>query len=56
MDYEVTFQGAHKFSTIVEGYLVSKAYFFCSKREAKQLFLDEFNLDKDGEPKPKTQP
>lgn len=54
MTYEKTFQGAHKFSAIIEGQLISKTYFFYTKSEAEKQFLDEFNLNKAGEPKPKS--
>lgn len=36
--YVKTFQGAHKFSAIVNGYLVTKQYMGYTKKEAKQLF------------------
>ena len=42
MTYEKTFQGAHKISDVIGGYLVTKQYFFCSKKEAMQDFKNEF--------------
>ena len=38
MTYEKTFQGAHKFSEMVNGQLVTEQFFFYTKAEAKRLF------------------
>lgn len=33
--------GAHQFSTIVNGILITRTYYFTSKAESKRLFLAE---------------
>ena len=41
MTYRKTFQGAHEFTDIKDGYLFTRAYFFMSKREALTRFKSE---------------
>lgn len=43
MTIEKTFQGAWRISTIHNEYLVTRQYFFCSKREAVAEFKEELN-------------
>ena len=38
MTYRKTFQGAHEFTAVKDGYLFTRAYFFMSKREAQARF------------------
>ena len=38
--YEKTFQGAHKFYAMVGDQLITKQYFFTSKREALRDFKE----------------
>ena len=40
INYEKTFQGAHKFYALVGGHLITKQYFFTSKREALRDFKE----------------
>ena len=44
MTIEKTFQGAWRVSAIVGGRLVSRQYFFYSKREAIAEFKTEFTM------------
>lgn len=41
MTYEKTFQGAHKFSEVVNGQLVTRQYFFYNKAETQARFMAE---------------
>lgn len=42
IQYEKTFQGAHKLYALVDGILVTEQYFFCSKAEAFRQFREKY--------------
>jgi hypothetical protein len=42
MTIEKTFQGAWRVSAIIGGWRYSKQYFYYTKREAVELFKEEF--------------
>lgn len=44
--YERTFQGAHRFTTVVNGYLFTRQYVFFTKREALAFFRAEVRAAK----------
>lgn len=33
--------GAHQFSTLINGILITRTYYFTSKKESKKLFIEE---------------
>jgi len=39
----ITFQGAIEISDIIDGYLVTRQYFGCTKKQAINLFKAEHN-------------
>ena len=41
MTIEKTFQGAWRVSDIIDGYLITRQYFFCTKKEAIEQFKAE---------------
>lgn len=41
MTYRKTFQGAHEFIDVKDGYLITRQYFFITKREAMARFKAE---------------
>ena len=41
MTYRKTYQGAHEFMAVKDGQLITRAYFFMSKAEARKLFSAE---------------
>jgi hypothetical protein len=41
IQYEKTYQGAHRFYAMRGDYLFTMQYFFCSKREALAMFKQE---------------
>lgn len=42
MTVEKNIHGAWVISDIVDGYLVTRMYYYCTKREAKRLFKETF--------------
>jgi len=41
IQYEKTFQGAHKFYALKNGFLFTMQYMFCSKKEALAMFKSD---------------
>lgn len=44
ISYEKTFQGVWRLSAIVNGYFVTRQYFYYTKKEATAEFKQEFKI------------